>query len=309
MKILVVGGTGMVGGHAALHLQSQGHSVSIAGRRAPEAATSLASLPFIRGDYMQNDFTRDQLSAFDAVVFAAGSDIRHVPAGQVADQHYLQANGEAVPAFARLARESGVRKFVHIGSVYPHILGDVADQNAYVRSRKLAADGVVGLATPEFHACSLDAPIVVGSVPGIVIPMFKAYIDYAEGKLPIPAFAPIGGLNFISTQSLSEAILGAIEHSEAVSGRAILVGDENLTYAEYFEMFFRAVGNPQTLPALDQDHPLLPKATLYAGDRTVVYEPDAEDLRRLGGYRRHDVRTAVGEIVRQYRNADKADVA
>jgi dihydroflavonol-4-reductase len=35
MKILVVGGTGMIGGHAALHLQALGHDVSVAGRNPP----------------------------------------------------------------------------------------------------------------------------------------------------------------------------------------------------------------------------------------------------------------------------------
>ena len=32
MKILVIGGTGMIGGHAALYLKSQGHDVTVAAR-------------------------------------------------------------------------------------------------------------------------------------------------------------------------------------------------------------------------------------------------------------------------------------
>ncbi|KAI8170051.1 hypothetical protein K4K49_005452 [Colletotrichum sp. SAR 10_70] len=304
MKILVVGGTGMIGGHAALHLRSKGHQVTISGRRAPTEVSALVKLPFLQGNYLRGDITADQLARFEAVVFAAGSDVRHVPEGQGADEHYLQANGEAVPAFARMAREAGVRIFVHVGSAYPHIVPEAVHSSPYVRSRKLAADGVAALATLTFHACSLDPPIVVGTVPGMKIPMFEAYIQYAEGKLPIPAFAPAGGLNFISTQSLSEAIAGAIENSKTVSGRSILVGDENLTYAEYLETFFHAVGNQQKLPVSDQDHPLMPRATLYAGDMVVRYEPDAADVAALGGYRRNDVRNAVSEIVSQHRSRE-----
>ncbi|KAL3296065.1 NAD-dependent epimerase/dehydratase family protein [Colletotrichum asianum] len=304
MKILVVGGTGMIGGHAALHLRSKGHQVTISGRRAPAEVPALVKLPFLQGNYLRGDITAEQLALFEAVVFAAGSDVRHVPEGQGPNEHYLQANGEAVPAFARLAREAGVRICMHIGSAYPHIVPEVVHESPYVRSRKLAADGVAALATPYFHACSLDPPIVVGTVPGMKIPMFEAYIQYAEGKLPIPSFAPAGGLNFISTQSLSEAIAGAIENSETVSGRCILVGDENRTYAEYLEMFFHAVRNPQKLPVLDQDHPLMPRATLYAGDRAVTYEPDAADVAALGGYRRNDVRNAISEIVSQHRSRE-----
>ncbi|KAI8309737.1 hypothetical protein K4K61_001379 [Colletotrichum sp. SAR11_59] len=304
MKILVVGGTGMIGGHAALHLRSKGHQVTISGRRALAEVPALVKLPFLQGNYLRGDITAEQLALFEAVVFAAGSDVRHVPEGQGPNEHYLQANGEAVPAFARLAREAGVRICMHIGSAYPHIVPEVVHESPYVRSRKLAADGVAALATPYFHACSLDPPIVVGTVPGMKIPMFEAYIQYAQGKLPIPSFAPAGGLNFISTQSLSQAIAGAIENSETVSGRCILVGDENRTYAEYLEMFFHAVRNPQKLPVLDQDHPLMPRATLYAGDRAVTYEPDAADVAALGGYRRNDVRNAISEIVPQHRSRE-----
>lgn len=304
MKILVVGGTGMIGGHAALHLRSQGHQVTISGRRAPTEVAALVEIPFLQGNYLRGDITVEQLAHFEAVVFAAGSDVRHVPEGQGADEHYLQANGKAVPAFARLAREAGVRVFVHIGSVYPHIVPDAVRSGPYVRSRELAAEGVAALATRDFHACSIDPPIVVGTVPGMKSPMLEAYMQYAEGNLPIPPFAPAGGLNFISTQSLSEAIAGAIENSETVSGRSILVGDENMTYAEYLEMFFHAVGNPQKLPVLDQDHPLMPRSTLYAGDRVVTYEPDAADVAALGGYRRNDIRSAVSEIASQHRQRE-----
>ena len=41
MKILVVGGTGLLGGHAALHLQSLGHQVSIAARKPAPAGTPM----------------------------------------------------------------------------------------------------------------------------------------------------------------------------------------------------------------------------------------------------------------------------
>ncbi len=39
MKILVVGGSGMIGGQAAIHLQEQGNEVTIAARKAPAATT------------------------------------------------------------------------------------------------------------------------------------------------------------------------------------------------------------------------------------------------------------------------------
>ncbi|KAJ3544350.1 hypothetical protein NM208_g3098 [Fusarium decemcellulare] len=298
MKILVVGGTGMVGGHAAIHLQSLGHEVAIAGRhRPPPSIPDLAQLDFIQGDFTAGDFTIDQLKKFDAIVFAAGSDIRHVPEDKDVDQHFLHVNGTLVPDFGRLAKSAGVSHFVHIGSFYYHVAPELVDNVPYVQSRKLAADGIVALSSSTFHACSLDAPFVVGTVPGMKVPMFDAYVRYAKGELPIPPFAPPGGTNFISAHSLSEAIAGALGNGPSVGGKAILVGDENLLFASYFERFFTAVGKETQLPVLEQEHPLLPKATLYTGTRTVSYEPVQEEWELLGKYRRNDIQNAIVEIV------------
>ena len=49
MKALVVGGTGLLGGHAALYLKERGFDVTIAARSAPKAPL-LAALPFIELD-------------------------------------------------------------------------------------------------------------------------------------------------------------------------------------------------------------------------------------------------------------------
>ncbi|MBA5770466.1 hypothetical protein, partial [Escherichia coli] len=86
----------------------------------------------------------------------------------------------------------------------------------------------------------------------------------AQGQFAgLPVYGPAGGSNFISTQSLSEAIWGALQRGEA--GKAYLVGDENLSFADYFAAFFRAAGNPQDVPSLDQEHPLLPDMAIYTG--------------------------------------------
>ncbi len=298
MIIVVVGGTGMIGGHAALWMQSQGHAVSIASRHAPQARCALAALPFLQGDYIQDGFSSSQLAQFDAIVFAAGNDIRHLPAATDFDQHCERANTQSVPRFAALARTAGVKKFVLVGSFYPQIAPDLITTNGYVRSRHLSDADTRSLANAQFSVCSINAPFVVGAVPGLHSAMFEAYTRYAEGAFGIPAYGPAGGTNFMSTQSLSEAILSALLRGE--SGKAYLVGDENLLFSDYFRMFFRAVGNDQPVPSLDQEHPMLPDMAIYTGRGTqVTYEPDPTDLALLD-YRRHDVQRAINEVVAQY---------
>lgn len=301
MKILVVGGTGLIGGHAALHLSGLGHTVTIAGRK-PAAAGSLRQLPFVPCDYLDERAPALARGGYDALVFAAGNDIRHVPPGSDEAAHWQHANIEGVPRFFARARDAGVRRAVCIGSFYPQAAPHLVDTSPYVRSRLLADEGVRALSSPSFAVCSLNAPFVIGTVPGLVVPGLAAHAGYALGRFPnLPVFAMPGGVNFISTASLSDAVAGALDRGEP--GKAYLVGDENLSFQDYFGEMFRAAGRPEPLPILDQEHPMLPDAVLYAGrGGTVYYEPDAADVARLG-YRRNDVRATLREIVNVYAGA------
>ena len=299
MRTLVVGGTGLIGGHAALHLAAAGHEVTVAARKPPADATPMARLPFLSCDYLGNDVSAAQLGKFDALVFAAGNDIRHVPPGADEAAHWQKANVEGVPAFFRRAKDAGIRRAVHIGSFYPQARPELVEKSSYVRGRKGADDGVRALAGKDFHVCSVNAPFVSGTVPGLIVPGLAAHASYALGRIPqMPEFAIAGGVNFISTQSLSEAVAGALARGD--NGKAYLVGDENLSFEDYFGELFRAAGR-KAPPVLDQEHPMLPDAVIYAGrGNTVYYEPDAAETKLLG-YRRNDMRRTLREIVDFYR--------
>jgi dihydroflavonol-4-reductase len=300
MKIIVVGGAGMIGGRAALHLKAKGHEVAIAGRNAPTPGTPLGELPFERIDYVGMDFDRAALGRFDALVFAAGNDVRHQPQ-DVGDDYWHDANSVGVPRFFEAAKAAGVKRAVNVGSFYPQAAPELVATNAYVRSRKVSDEGVAALADGNFTAMSINAPFVVGAVSGLVIPMFAAYTQYAEGKFaPMPEFAPPGGTNFISTQSLAEAIEGGLERGAA--GGSYLVGDQNMSFQNYFGAFFEGVGREKP-PVRDEEHPMLPDGAIFFGRGNSLYYETAPEVAALLGYRRDDVVPAIEEIVAQYRAA------
>jgi nucleoside-diphosphate-sugar epimerase len=92
MNILVVGGTGLVGAHAALHLKALGHRVTVMSRIKPLADSPVAGFPHIKGSYLcspdESDYvSHEQLAQFDWMLFAAGSDVRHKPEG-VSHEHF-----------------------------------------------------------------------------------------------------------------------------------------------------------------------------------------------------------------------------
>ncbi len=304
MKILIVGGTGALGGHAAIYLASKGHQVTVAGRKPAHPDTPMASMPFLQGDYVAGDYTPQTLRGFDWVVFAAGNDPRHVPRGADFSAYLFKANHQAVPAFFAACREAGVKRAIQLGSFYHQAAPDLLDGNSYIRSRKAACDGARAEARPGFDVISVNAPFMVGSVPGLPSMIYDPYVKWAEGKIPVPYYGPAGGTNFMSYRSLSEAIEGALLRGE--SGKAYLVGDQDLSFTNYFQMFFDAVGSKEKLDERDQENPLLPDVAIPQGrGNWVRVNPDPAEVALLG-YRRDDVAHAVADAVAQFRSPASA---
>lgn len=297
MNILVVGGSGLIGGHAALHLAAAGHEVTIASRNPPAGATPMSAMTFLQGDYVAGDFKTSDLARFDAMVFAAGQDPRHLRKGEDPATHWERANIEAVPRFFAQARDAGVRRAVNIGSFYPQAAPQLTAGNPYILSRQRVDEAVRALSTSDFGVVCLNPPYMLGAVPGLRARSFERVTQYAQGLVPkVPVFAPTGGVNFMSTRSLAEAIAGALERGE--SGKSYLVGDQNLSFLDYFRAFFQAAGNTVQIPVLEQEHPLI---SSYAGlGGTIYFEPDPTETALLG-YRRYDVARTIEEIVAQYR--------
>ncbi|MDI6028527.1 NAD(P)-dependent oxidoreductase [Corticibacterium sp. UT-5YL-CI-8] len=296
MKVLIVGGTGMIGGNVAHHLASEGHEIVLAARKPVAREASVSSFPILLGDYTTGDFSTQDLAPFEAIVFAAGNDIRHLPKGTDEHAFWRATQIEGVPAFAERAKVAGVGRFVQLGSYYHHVMPHLAETNAYVRARKLADEGARALASADFKVSTLNPPSIVGVTPGVAARRYETLAAWGRGEMPeIPDFAPAGGTNYMSVLSLSEAISGALRNAE--SGRAYLIGDENLTFREFFQLIFTAVGTDRRLEERDLEHPLLPDAFIVPGRGEVLaYEPDPAETALLG-YRRRDVRRAVEEVV------------
>jgi nucleoside-diphosphate-sugar epimerase len=297
MKVLVVGGTGLIGGEAALHLQQQGHEVTIMARK-PSAVPGLAAMNFIQGDYANDDCSDGRLQGFDWLVFSAAADIRNLPLdGSITPEAFYQKyNDEAVPEFFRAARNAGVSRAVYIGTFYPQVAPERIGVCPYVTSRHNTDVSVRALSTEQFNVCSLNAPFVLGHIPGLVVPHIDALVNYARGEIPgMPVFAPRGGTNHITSRSLAQAVANALLRGE--SGKPYLVGDENLSWKQYLEGWFTAVGNPQDLEVTEDEHPLFPNIILFAGaGATVSYEPLPEEVALLG-YQRGCIAAMIDEIV------------
>jgi dihydroflavonol-4-reductase len=297
MKVLVVGGTGLIGGEIALHLQAYGHDVTIMSRK-PTTVPSLAALPFLQGDYINDDMFDGRLNSFDWLVFSAAADIRNLPIdGSVTpEDFYTQANDQAVPRFFEAAQQAGISRAVYIGTFYPQLAPQQIGVCPYVTSRHNTDIKIRELSSAGFNVCCLSTPFVLGHIPGMRVNYLAGLVAYARGDIPdLPVFAPKGGTNHITSRSLAQAALNALENGE--SGKAYLVGDENYSWKEYLELWFAAVDNPVNLEVREDDHPMFPDVIMFAGPGALIsYEPEAADMTLLN-YDRHLVQSLIREIV------------
>ncbi|MRI32773.1 epimerase [Endozoicomonas sp. OPT23] len=299
MKILVVGGTGFAGGYTANFLKKQGHDVTIMGRSKPANASMLGDLKFVAGNYIEESFDDGRLEGYDWMVFAAGNDITKMPFdGSVTPEEFFQrSNSEAIPRFFKYAKAAGIKRVAYLGTFYPQVAPQQIDVNPYVKSRYIADEAIREMSSPDFNVCSLNAPFILGQIPGFDVAHITAMAHYAKGNLTdLPVFAPKGGTNHITVHSVAQAIQGGLERGE--SGKAYLIGDANLSWKEYMEEWFSLAGNEQEIEVREDDHPLLPNIIMYAGvGATVSYEPPAEETELLG-YDRGVLKSMISEVIK-----------
>ena len=296
MKILVTGGTGLVGGWSALDLARHGHEVALFARRPPLPTSPRARFPFVQGSYFGDDIDAGLFAGFDALVFAACSDIRHAPAGVGLPGFYQRANIDGVPKFIEKARTGGIRRTVYIGTLYASLRPALGHNDPYVASRIAVDRAIRAMASQDFHVLTIDIPYALGGVQGLHSSVFTPIAEWALGRRPeVPLVAPGGGSNFMSLRSIAQAVRAAVE-TMGENGCAYLIGDQNLSFRELCQMFFRAAGREAELPVHDGEHPLLPDAMLPAGrGGWLRFEADAA---AYFGYGRDDVENAVEDIVR-----------
>ena len=142
--ILLTGGTGFVGRHLARQLIADGRRVRVLSRTPGRVALPDA-VSWAQGDLADVASLRVALRDVRTVVHAAAV----LPSGQASDALLERVNADGTESLARLARDIGVRQFIHISSaeVYgdgytavPHLEGDTPHPGTPYQRSKLSAE-------------------------------------------------------------------------------------------------------------------------------------------------------------------------
>ena len=217
MRVLVVGGYGLIGGYVVAALNAHGHSVIGGGRRILGASRRFPDVNWIKIDLaaMTPNAWQKVLIDVDAVVNCAGT-LQDSPND---DLQVVHVSGLMVLADA--ARVAGVTRLIHISAS-----GMVGSSSAFGRT-KLAAEEAL-------HAQDIDWTILR---PGLVFAP-AAYggsaLLRALAAFPcmIPAVYPDSQIQVVSASGVAAAVLAALAVDapsrvtvDLVSPRTYALGD------------------------------------------------------------------------------------
>ena len=244
MRILVVGGSGLVGAHVSDVLRERGHTVTTAARTAQPGVDHLVDVTSASADEL-----RRVLAGHDGVVHATRTDEQRAlpkPIHPVFRQDLV----EPVVRLFAAARAEGLTRGVLMGSYYTYYdrlrpQWRLPERHTYIRCRvEQAAEGRAA-AGPDLPVAVLELPFVFGRV-GDRLPNWAGPLDrWARSRAPL--LVPTGGSAAASARSVAEVTADALEQA---SGADIPVADENLTWAEMIARIAEAVGRPRRVGRL-----------------------------------------------------------
>ena len=247
MKILMIGGTGLLGSQAARELISRGHSVhSIALPPLPEGALLPPEMTLTLKN--SNDMTDDELrglfKGMDGFIFSAGVDERIEGPSPIYD-FFKKYNITPLERMLRLAKESGVKHAVIAGSYFSHFAKkypqmELSRWHPYIRSRLDQESMALSFADENFDVSILELPYIFGAQKGRK-PVWVFLIEMLLGMKGAILY-PRGGTAMVTVRQVGQAFAGVLERGRG--GNAYPIGWFNLTWKEMITIMNRYMGVP-----------------------------------------------------------------
>ncbi|HOJ45055.1 MAG TPA: NAD(P)-dependent oxidoreductase [Bacilli bacterium] len=255
MKVLIIGGTGLLGLEAAQQLLAKKQQViGLALPPLPVGVSLPSGYQVIFKNYlnMGDDELLALMEGVQALVFAAGIDER------VEGQHpiydlYDKYNIQPVIRLLGLAKKAGVHSSVVLGSyfTYAHRLHpnwQLDKYHPYIAARIKQMEAALAYAEDgTMHVAVLELPYIFGVQPGRQ-PVWTILLEQILA-MKRRTYYPKGGTAMVTVRQVGQAIVGAINKNHG--GNAIPIGYYNMTWKQMLTLFHRYTGinrNIVTIP-------------------------------------------------------------
>lgn len=253
-KILVLGGTGLLGYYTIKELLKRSYEVKSAALPSTPGESLFASenveniLTNVKE--LSDDEVLELLADIDGVIYAIGTDERVIPEAP-AFSFFYEEDVRPTQRIARLAAKVGVESFVIFGSYFAEFAEQMTDVDlmgqAYPATRLLQEQ--LGFAEGEgkMRVTSLRLPYVFGTMPGR-IPLWKMFTDQIKDNEVYPVFK--GGTAAVTVEQVAQAAVGALEKGE--HRKTYAIGGINMKHTEFADIMVHALGqeNMTEIPVL-----------------------------------------------------------
>lgn len=247
MKVIIIGGTGLLGLAGAKELIKRNHQVkTIALPDIPEGIDIPEKLEIVLGDYekMSDEELKKHLEGQDALVFAAGVDERIEGKSPIIDFYY-QRNVYPLKRLLKLAKEMKLTKAVICGSYFTYLDRNwenlyLYETHPYIKSRVDQTNEAFSFGDKDFAVSVLELPYIFGTQPGRK-PVWVFLVEQIKKMKPF-TFYPRGGTAMLTVNQVGEVIASALEKASGVKN--IPVGYYNLTWRQMIKIFHKYLGTP-----------------------------------------------------------------
>jgi len=247
MKILMIGGTGLLGSEAAAELIRRGHSVkSIALPPVPAGAALPPGMELVFGNYMEmtDEELLSHLKGCDGLAFAAGVDER-VEGPPPIYALFKKFNITPLERLLQLAKLAGVKHAVICGSYFAYFNRlwpekELAKWHPYIRSRADQETMALAFADDTFDVAMLELPYIFGAQPGRT-PVWVFLVETIRG-MKNKTMYPHGGTAMVTVKQVGQAVAGAMEKNKG--GNSYPIGYYNMTWKELLTIVHRYMGMP-----------------------------------------------------------------
>ncbi|HEX8395798.1 MAG TPA: DUF1990 family protein [Longimicrobium sp.] len=235
MKVLVTGGTGVVGRAAVNELLRAGHSVRLLSRGAEEDARQWAEgVEPYAGSVSSDEAVLGAANGCDAVLHVAGIVAENPP-----ESTFQAVNVDGTRRLAREAKRAGVRRFVYVSS-----LGAEGGRSGYHKSKYAAELAVREVAPPGWLI------VRPGNVYGPGDEVISLLLKMVR-TLPAIPLVGSGDQPFqpMWVDDLGLALARAVERDSPVETVVELAGTETTTMRGLIELMSRMTDlNPVLIP-------------------------------------------------------------
>ncbi|MFC8298945.1 NAD(P)H-binding protein [Micromonospora orduensis] len=244
MRILVVGGSGLIGAHVVDVLRERGHAATTVARTARPGVDHLMDV-----DSASVEELRQVLAGHDGVVYATRTDEQR-PLPKPIYPRFRRDNVDPVVRLFTAAREEGLTRGVVMGSYYTYFdrlrpQWRLTERHTYIRCRIEQAREGRAAAGDGLPVAVLELPFVFGRA-GDRLPNWAGPLDrWARSRTPL--VAPTGGTAAVSARSVAEIAVDALEQGR---GDDIPVADENVTWDDMIGRIAEAVGRRRRVSRL-----------------------------------------------------------